>query len=250
MCDIIDLIEADHLHIMHWAARLGELSRQDSGQEPDPVLARTWQTVAELIELHMRADEEICGPPVLGADAQGRVLAREIRDAREDIREIIRETSLQPPGSPPWWDLARAALAAWAVQLDLEAHGPLAERRRRADPALRERLASQWRAFTEEHIRDRYPQAPPDTPTHQLCQDGHAPAAVPRLADPAFGPLACTCRACTHTLDWAILSRRRYQRQQAAAAEDQGASGSGQETPRTRIAVAAFIQARRLERLR
>jgi hypothetical protein len=29
MCDIIDLIEADHLHIMRWAARLGELSDQE-----------------------------------------------------------------------------------------------------------------------------------------------------------------------------------------------------------------------------
>ena len=33
MCDIIDLIEAGHLHIMRWAARLGELSRQASDQE-------------------------------------------------------------------------------------------------------------------------------------------------------------------------------------------------------------------------
>ena len=141
MCDIIDLVETDRLHIMRWVARLGELGRQDSSQGADPVLVRTWQTVAYLIELHMSADEEICGPAVFGADGQVRVLAREIRDAHEDIREIIRETSLQPPGSPPWWRLVRAALAAWAVQLGLEAHGPLAERRRRADPALRERAA-------------------------------------------------------------------------------------------------------------
>ena len=164
MCDIIDVIEADRLHITRWAERLGELSRQDSDQESGPILVRTWQTLASLIELHMRVDEEICGPAVVGADVQGRALAREIRDGREDIREIIRETSLQPPGSPPWRYLARAALAAWAVQLDREARGPLAERRRRSDPALRERLAGQWRAFTEAHIRDQYPQPPPDTP--------------------------------------------------------------------------------------
>lgn len=207
MCDIIDLIETDHLHIMRWAARLGELGRQDSGQDSSPVLVRTWQTVAGLIELHLRADEEICGPAVLGPDAHDRILAREIRDAREYICEIIRETSLQPPGSPPWWDLAGAALAAWAVQRDLEAHGLLAERRRRTDPALRERLASQWRAFTEARIRDQHPQASPDIPTCQLRQDSHAPATVPRLADPAFGPLACTCRACTGTLDQMISSQ-------------------------------------------
>jgi hypothetical protein len=96
-------------------------------------------------------------------------------------------------------------MAAWAAQLDLEEHGPLAECRRRADPVLRERLAAQWRAFAEAQIRDQYPQAPPDIPTHQLPRDSHAPATVPQLADPAFGPLACTCRACTRTLDRTIF---------------------------------------------
>jgi hypothetical protein len=75
----------------------------------------------------MRADEEICGPAFYAVDAPGRALARENQDAYEDIREIIRETSLQRPDSPPWWDLAGAALAAWTVQLDMEARGPLAE---------------------------------------------------------------------------------------------------------------------------
>jgi hypothetical protein len=205
MRDIIALVEANHLHITRWAARLGELSRLDSGQQPLPVLVRTWQTLTSLIELHIRADEEICGPAVLGPTERGRVLARETRAAHEDIREIIRETSLQPPGSPPWWHLAGAAMAAWAAQLDLEEHGPLAECRRRADPVLRERLAAQWRAFAEAQIRDQYPQAPPDIPTHQLPRDSHAPATVPQLADPAFCPLACTCRACTRTLDRTIF---------------------------------------------
>lgn len=213
MRDIIDLIQVDHLHIMRWAARLGELSRQDGDQEPLPVPARIWQSLASLIELHMLADEEIRVPTVLGTGRRGRVLAGEIRAAHEDVREIIRETSLQPPGSPPWWHLARVALAAWAVQFDTEVHGPLAECSYRADPALRARLAGQWRAFTEAQIRDQYPQAPPDIPTHRLRQDRHAPATVPRLADPAFGPLACTCRACNRTLDWAILSQRAHFRQ-------------------------------------
>ena len=226
MRDIIDLIRADHLHIMRWAARLGALSRQDIDQESPPVLAGTWQTLASLIELHMRADDEICGPAVLGAGRRGRVLAREIRAAHEDIRELIREVSLHPPGSPPWWHLARVALAVWAVQLDLEEHGPLAECRYRADPALRERLVGRWRAFSEAHIRDRYPQAPPDIPTHQIRQDSHALATVPRLADPAFGPLACTCRACTRTLDWTIFRLGEHVRERPAAAKDGGARGT------------------------
>jgi hypothetical protein len=90
MRDIIDLIRADHLQTMHWAARLGELSRRDSGQESRPVLVTTWQTLASLIDLHMRADEEICGPAVFGTSAQAPVLVRQIKDAHEDIRECLR----------------------------------------------------------------------------------------------------------------------------------------------------------------
>lgn len=181
--------------------------------------------LASLIELHMDAEEEICGPAVLGTAGRGGVLAGEIRAGHKDIREIICETSLHPPGSPPWWHLARAALAAWAVQLDMEQHGPLAKCRRRADLALRKRLVGQWRAFTEAQIRDQYPQAPPDIPTHQLRQDSSAPATVPRLDNPAFGPLACTCRTCTRTLDWAIFTWRTLA-ERAVAANDWGTGDS------------------------
>ncbi len=65
MCDIIDLIRADYLHIMRWAAKLGELSRR-YGEEYRPALVSTWLTLASMIDLHMRADDEICGPAVLG----------------------------------------------------------------------------------------------------------------------------------------------------------------------------------------
>jgi hypothetical protein len=82
---------------------------------------------------------------------------------------------------------ARAALAAWAVHLDQDERGLLAECRRRADPALRERLAGQWRALTEGQIRGRYPQVPPDIPTCQLRADGDAPPSVPRRA------VRCAC---------------------------------------------------------
>jgi hypothetical protein len=203
MCDIIDLIRADYLHIMRWAAQFGELGRQDS-EESRPALASTWLTLASLIDLHMRADDEICGPVVFGTAPRGRALARQARAGHEDIREMIGETSLYPPGSPPWWHLARAALAAWAVYFDQEEHGALAEYRHRADPLLRNQLATRWRAFAEAQIRDQYPQPPPQIPTCQLRQDGKVPPGVPQLAAPAFGPLACTCQDCTDMLDRAF----------------------------------------------
>ena len=210
MADIIELILADHLQIMRWAGLLGDLSRRGRGRDARAELAPAWETLAALIDLHMHADEEICGPAVFARDPAGRALARQARDDHDDIREILREARLQPPGTPAWWQLARAALSAWAVLLETEQDGPLAGRRGRADPALRDRLARQWRAFADARIRDQYPQAPPEIPTHRLRQDSRAPVTVPRLADPRFGPLACTCRACTRTLEWVLFRQRKY----------------------------------------
>lgn len=212
MADIIELILADHLQIMRWAARLGDLHRR--GRDARAELAATWETLAALIDLHMRADDEICDPAVFGGGPEGRAMTRQIRDDHDDIREILREISLQPPGSPSWWHLVRTALSAWAAQLDQEQRSPLAARRYRADPALRERLARQWRAFADACIRDQYPQAPPEIPTHRLRQDSRAPVTVPRLADPRFGPLACTCRACTRALEWVLFRQPKQVREQ------------------------------------
>ncbi|HEU5388953.1 MAG TPA: hypothetical protein VFV73_23940 [Streptosporangiaceae bacterium] len=112
MADIIELILADHLQIMGWAARLGDLSRRDRGRDDRAELAATRETLAALIDLHMRADDEICGPAVFGGDPDGRAMTRQTRD---EVREIIRETSLQPPGTLRWWHLARTALSAWPI---------------------------------------------------------------------------------------------------------------------------------------
>jgi hypothetical protein len=155
--------------------------------------------VTTLIDVHARAEEEICDPAIHGTGRQGRTLAAQTRDGRQDIRELIGDTGLQLAGSPPWWELASAALAAWALHVDDDENGPPADYRSRADRGLREHLAGWWRAFTEVVIRDQsYPAAPPQLPT---CQLRLARPATPRLADPAFCPLACTCQDCTGRLD-------------------------------------------------
>jgi anti-anti-sigma factor len=197
MADITDLVGASRLHILRWQARLGQLRRQRGAPAPGPEAAAAWDTAARLIDLHMHAGDEICGPAIYDRTPSGRALARSIQDAHDDIRDLLRETGLKLPGSPRWWDLVTAALSAWARQVDYEEHGPAADCRRRADPWLRAQLAHQWRAFREALIRDQYPDAPPELPT---CQLRRARPATPRLADPAFSPLACTCPDCTERL--------------------------------------------------
>lgn len=144
------------------------------------------------------AEEEICRPAIYAASLPARSLARETRSCHEDIREIIQETYLQPPGSPRWWHLATTALAAWYRYRDREQHGPPGDYRCGADPDLRVELALQWRAFREALIRDEsYPDAPVQSPT---CHLRLARPAPPRLAGPGFSPMDCTCPACTDLL--------------------------------------------------
>ncbi|MGD0243658.1 MAG: hemerythrin domain-containing protein [Streptosporangiaceae bacterium] len=199
MAAIIELIAADHLHIMRWQMRLAEL-RHRSEPSQSPALAATWDTLTALIDLHMAADEEVCGPALYGTGPDGLELARQARDAHADIREIIREASQFPAGSPRWWALATVALAAWTQCLHREVYGPLADCRGRASRGLRARLGRQWRAFMDAQIRDRYQAPAPEVPTCQLRR-AYPAAGVPRLADPAFAPLACICPACTRELD-------------------------------------------------
>ena len=129
--------------------------------------------------------------------AQRRAIARETKDTDGDIREILCETSLQPParrcGRSRPAQPCPPGPGTWTTRTR-----PPADYRRHAIPARRQQLARQWRAFMEAQIRDQYPQPPPEMPTCQLRQT--RPAA-PLLADPAFSPLACTCLACTDRLN-------------------------------------------------
>jgi len=170
VADITDLIGADLLHILRWQAQFGEIRRRRRDPASWPALATTWDTLARLIDLHMRAKDVICVPAMCDPGRQGRTLAREIEGAHENIREMIRETGRQLPGSPRWWHLATTTLSAWTVQADCEERGLLADYRRRAGPALRCQLALQWRAFMDAQIRNQDLSRP-----RRMFADGSAP---------------------------------------------------------------------------
>jgi hypothetical protein len=197
MADIIELIRADHLHIALWQAELADLG-PGSGPGHRKALAAAWTTLASLIDLHVTALDEVCFLP--GATARDLRRAREAFDVHEDIREIFRETRLQPPGSPLWWHLATSALSsAWSRELARQERGILA-RLRRADPARRERLGHQWRAFMEARIRDQVPHDEPQVAACRLRR-AHPGDGIPLIAAATFDPIYCTCQACDDLLD-------------------------------------------------
>jgi len=207
-------------HQARWPAWLGDLYRRDRGWDTRAELAElvtTWETLAALIDLHMRADEEICGPAVFGGSPAGRAMTRQVRDDHEDIREILRQASLQPPGSPPWWHLARTA---WPPGPRSSTPNSTARWPGAAAPIAR--CGNSWPASggpsptrTSATGTRRHRRRSPRTGSGRTAAP---PLTVPRLADPRFGPLACTCRACTRTLEWVLFRQPKHVPQRPAPA--------------------------------
>jgi AcrR family transcriptional regulator len=117
---------ADHRRIRRLREALYDALRFGGESDPESVLAHVWQRLASLLEVHARAEEEICFLPMSGS---GPAAAARIRDAvcdHDDIREAISEASLQRVGSAPWWRAVRAALGVSAEHLEREERDVLA----------------------------------------------------------------------------------------------------------------------------
>lgn len=154
MADIIELILADNRWIRRLQTGLRAAARV-CGSEPSWVLPRTWEGLADAIEVHIAAEEEICWPVLSVAWPDGPARLREVAADGEDIRAAIAETALQPAGSPGWWRAVNDALRDCSSCLDREEHGLLAVLARQAGSALRHQLGLQWLAFLAAHNRDK-----------------------------------------------------------------------------------------------
>lgn len=139
MADIAGLVKASHLLILRWQAAVGQLrtqSRRPGSSRRE--LAGAWGVTARLIDWHMSAGEEICGPATWGLSDHGLRRLEHARDEHAFIREILAEACLQPPGSPLWWRLAGTALSGWTGLATREEHNLVADLRR-LDPGGRPR---------------------------------------------------------------------------------------------------------------
>lgn len=136
---------ADHRRIRRLREALSNAVRYGGGSGPDWILAHVWQRLSGLLEVHVRAEEEICYLPMFGSGSQA---IKRIRDAvsdHDDIREAVGEASLQRAGSSLWWRAVRAALAASSEHLEREERGVLAHCELTASQRLE--LGRQWSAF-------------------------------------------------------------------------------------------------------
>lgn len=146
--DITWLILDDHEVFRRGFARLDDLqARQVAAEE----LSSVWDTLADLLDLHAIAEEEIFYPQLLrkGADARDETLDA-IGD-HNDIRDAVRDAGRHPVGSDAWWEAVGRARVANDEHMAEEEREALADFRLHAAIGLRQSLGRRFRAFKAEH---------------------------------------------------------------------------------------------------
>jgi hypothetical protein len=178
--DIIELIFTDHETFRRGFAELDELSARN---DPDE-LARAWEPLAALLDVHAVAEEEIFYPQLLrkGEDDPTEETLDAIGD-HNDIRDGIREARRHPVGSEEWWAGVHATRLANDEHLAEEEREGLADFRRTADAALRESLGRRFAEFKaghpgREHVdtRDKDPRRYVETVERELGLNRNRPA--------------------------------------------------------------------------
>ncbi len=144
---------ADHRRIRRLRETLDHAVRRGDEYRSDWVLAHAWQRLADLLETHTRAEEEICYLSMF-AGPQAAEQRREAIADHGDIREAVGEASLQRAGSALWWRAVRSALATTVDHLDREERGVLADCRPGLTITRRRELGRQWLAYTAAWRRD------------------------------------------------------------------------------------------------
>jgi hypothetical protein len=146
--DITQLILDDHEHFRRAFARLDDLEAESL---PAADLSRVWDPLADLLDVHAVAEEEIFYPQLLrkGADARDETLDA-IGD-HNDIRDAVHDAAHRPVGSQDWWEAVGRARVANDEHMAEEEREGLADFRKHTTIGLRESLGRRFRQFMAEH---------------------------------------------------------------------------------------------------
>ena len=150
MPDICDLILDDH---EIFRRRFAEL---DDERKSDPkVVQALWEPLAEHLERHANAEEDIFYPSLLkrGGDAEEHT-DDAIRDHNK-IREAVRAVAKSEPGSDQWWEAIALANEENSDHMAEEERGPLSDFRQQAGRVVRNALGGRYVAFNSEHAGGR-----------------------------------------------------------------------------------------------
>jgi hemerythrin superfamily protein len=147
--DITQLILNDHETFRREFARLDDLRAANAGEAE---LARVWKPLADLLDVHAEAEEEIFYPSLLHTDAEE--AREETLDAigdHNDIRDGVEAAKAHPVGSDGWWDAVHQARDANDEHMAEEEGEGLVDFRLNASTEVRRALGRRFRAFETDH---------------------------------------------------------------------------------------------------
>jgi hypothetical protein len=146
--DITKLILDEHEEFRRHFVALWDLRPEGDAK----AIAAVWQPLADLLEVHASAEEEIFYPVLLkkGSDEAPEETDDAIGDHNE-IRDAIRAAAGADPGSQAWWDAVLACRKANDEHLAEEERDVIPDFRAHSDQEQRDQLGVRWVAFHAEH---------------------------------------------------------------------------------------------------
>lgn len=163
--DITELILDDHEWFRRQFAALDDL--RTSSPVDTTALRELWQPLADHLDVHAVAEEQIFYPQLLrrgGDDAQDETLDA-IGD-HNDIRDGVHAAARHPIGTDAWWEAVGQARDANDEHMSEEENEGLPDFRLHAATGLREALGRQFTAFMAGHrdasdldVADKDPEA-------------------------------------------------------------------------------------------
>jgi hemerythrin HHE cation binding domain-containing protein len=142
-----ELIVTEHARILRLFRALDDLARRGDSAVALLGLSQVWARLASLLEVHTRAEEEICFPLVFGGGASTLGLVETATADHDDIREAVAEARLLEVGSARWWQLISAIHTACTEHFAREERGPLTQICGSLPPEKSKMLVRQWAAF-------------------------------------------------------------------------------------------------------
>jgi hypothetical protein len=148
--DITALILDDHDTFRRGFAALDALQGESDRPTPD-ALAAVWRPLADLLDIHAAAEEEVFYPRLLRA---GDDAVDETVDAigdHNDIRDAVRRADAAAVGTEAWWAGVNAARAANTEHMGEEEDDALADYRRNTTVEQRRALGRAFVQFKQHH---------------------------------------------------------------------------------------------------
>jgi hypothetical protein len=168
MPDICDLILDDHETFRRRFAELDDERRSDAA-----VVATLWSALAEHLERHASAEEDVFYPAVLERVPDGEHEAHHAVRDHNKIRDALRQVAAAEPGSAEWWEGVRAAQEENSDHMAEEERGPLSDFRQGGAMEVRKELGTRFLEFNLDHSND--PSLQPNDVDPDAYVEEHSP---------------------------------------------------------------------------